>query len=59
MEETIMASDTTTPAVLPGDPQAHQPLLYRKREYFTATPNMARTTSCQKTSNPTDYGPDD
>jgi hypothetical protein len=59
MEETIMASDRAVPAVLPGQPQADQPLLYQKREYLAATPNMARTTSCQSTSNPTDYGPDD
>jgi hypothetical protein len=59
MEESTMATDRTALAVFPEEPRADQPLLYQKREYFTATPNMARTTSCQKTSNPADYGPDD
>ncbi len=35
------------------------PLLFQKREYLEAIDSSGTTTSCQKTSNPNDYGPDD
>ena len=36
-----------------------EPLLFQRREYLEALGADADTTSCQKTSNPDDYGPDD
>lgn len=39
--------------------ETRQPLLYRKREYASLPDGAASTTSCQVTSNPNDYGPDD
>ena len=38
---------------------ANEPLVYSRREYLPAIEAMGTTTSCQKTSNPKDYGPDD
>lgn len=35
------------------------PLLFQKREYLESIDAGAATTSCQTTSNPDDYGPDD
>lgn len=35
------------------------PLVYSRREYLPAIEAMGTTTSCRKTSNPDDYGPDD
>lgn len=39
--------------------ETRQPLLYRKREYGKLPDGAGKTTSCQKTENPNDYGPDD
>ncbi len=36
-----------------------EPLLFSRRRYLEGIPANAATTSCQKTSNPDDYGPDD
>ena len=36
-----------------------EPLLFQRRQYLDALEGDADTTSCQKTSNPADYGPDD
>lgn len=38
---------------------ADDPLLYRKREQVADNAYSGTTTSCQTTSNPADYGPDD
>lgn len=35
------------------------PLLYQKREYLISSSYIGRTTSCEKTEQPKDYGPDD
>jgi len=35
------------------------PLLFAKREYLPEISGSANSTSCQKTSNPDDYGVDD
>ena len=35
------------------------PLLFGKRENLSLSPDLGKTTSCQKTSDPPDYGPDD
>lgn len=42
-----------------GEQQSGSPLLFRKREYLDAIESSGKTTSCQKTSDPDDYGPDD
>ena len=36
-----------------------EPLLFQRREYLDAIEADATDTSCQKTRNPADYGPDD
>ena len=36
-----------------------EPLLFQRRQYLEALEADAKTTSCQKTRNPADYGPDD
>ena len=46
-------------ACLEAPVESAQPLLYGKREYTTLSENAASTTSCQTTSDPDDYGPDD
>ena len=38
---------------------AGSPLLYAKREYLADAEYLSMTTSCQTTTNPNDYGPDD
>jgi hypothetical protein len=44
----------------PGtDAECAVPLLYQRREYLDELEGNAATTSCKKTSNPPDYGPDD
>lgn len=51
-KEVVEVADTTgTEEILP--------LLYSKREYIVGSRYSGKTTSCQTTSNPTDYGPDD
>ncbi len=42
-----------------ADAEYAAPLLYQRREYLDELEGNATTTSCKKTSNPTDYGPDD
>lgn len=39
--------------------EGEEPLLYQRREYLDDLDVNAATTSCQKTRNPADYGPDD
>lgn len=41
------------------DGECAVPLLYQRREYLDELEGNAATTSCVKTRNPTDYGPDD
>lgn len=36
-----------------------EPLLFSRRRYLEEIPADASTTSCQTTSNPSDYSPDD
>jgi len=59
MKEVLVSTGRTSATILVERSEADQPLLFQRREYLAATPNMATTTSCQKTSNPADYGPDD
>ena len=48
---------TVSPQI--ADAECAVPLLYQRREYLDELEGNAVTTSCQKTSNPKDYGPDD
>lgn len=51
--------DLSTVSPQGADAECAVPLLYRRREYLDELEGNAATTSCKKTSNPTDYGPDD
>jgi hypothetical protein len=51
--------DNTHPTAANDENAAAEPLLYKRREYLDAIDADASTTSCQKSNNPPDFGPDD
>jgi len=56
------AVQESTPAVRENEApekKVGEPLLYQKRERVADNAYSGKTTSCKKTSNPADYGPDD
>ena len=53
-----MNANTDAP-IESSDLEIAMPLLFQKREYLEAMDSSGTTTSCQKTRNPNDYGPDD
>lgn len=57
MNEQQLATHNSQSPELEG--LSDQPLLFRRREYLESIEASASTTSCQSTSGPSDYGPDD